>query len=323
MLRSVLTVAAAAIVGFCAFAEDAQAGYPDRPIKLVVPFAPGSATDLLGRIIAQGLSEKLGQPVVVEPKPGAGTSIGAQAVERSPADGYTLLLGTNATFALNTILYRQLPYDPAAFKFIATTGGMPSFLIVSATSKYKTLGDFVKAAKEKPGSLTYASSGVGSTGDMVGKLLGNAAGVNLVHVPYKDGPQGLTAAMTGEVDGIFYTSIAAMPLISAGKVRPLAVSTDKRTTELPNVPTVAESGYPGFNLTGWTVLAVPLQTPQAVVDKLREAMLSLYKNSAYQAKVESLGLQTQKLAGKDLDSFVASEQARMKDVAKRANITPE
>jgi tripartite-type tricarboxylate transporter receptor subunit TctC len=239
--------------------------YPTRPIKLVVPFAAGSATDLLGRVVAQGLSEKLGQPVVVEPKPGAGTSIGAQAVEQSPADGYTLLLGTNATFALNSVLYRKLPYDPTSFKFVATAGAMPSFLIVSSASKFKTLADFLKAAREKPGAVTYASSGVGSTGDLVGKVLGNAAGVEFIHVPFKDGPQGLAAAMTGEVDGIFYTSIASMPLINAGKVRPLAVSTDKRTVELPNVPTVAESGYPGFNLSGWPLWQSGIQAKGRVI----------------------------------------------------------
>jgi tripartite-type tricarboxylate transporter receptor subunit TctC len=310
----------AALAGSHALAAD---DYPVRPIKLVVPFAPGSATDMLGRIVAQGLSEKLGQPVVVEPKPGAGTSIGAQAVENSPPDGYTVLLGTNATFAVNSILYKKLPYDATGFRFVGTAGGMPSFLIVSANSKYHTLADFLKDAKARPGKVTYASSGVGSTGHLVGKVLESAAGVELLHVPYKDGPQGLTAAMTGEVDGIFYTSIAAMPLITAGRVRPLAVSTKQRTPELPKVPTVAESGYPGFDIIGWSVLAVPAKTPQAVADKLQAAMRSLYATPAFREQLEKIGMQMQQITGRELDAFVAKERERMVEVAKRANIQPE
>jgi tripartite-type tricarboxylate transporter receptor subunit TctC len=278
---------------------------------------------MLGRIVAQGLSEKLGQPVVVEPKPGAGTSIGAQAVENSPPDGYTVLLGTNATFAVNNILYKKLPYDASSFRFVAATGGMPSFLLVSASSKYHTLADFLKDAKARPGKVTYASSGVGSTGHLVGKVLENAAGVELLHVPYKDGPQGLTAALTGEVDGIFYTSIAAMPMITAGRIRPLAVSTRQRTPELPKVPTVAESGYPGFDFIGWTVLALPAKAPQVAADKLQAAMRSLYATPAFREQLEKIGMQMQQITGRELDAFVAKERERMVEVARRANIQPE
>ncbi|SFC63495.1 Tripartite-type tricarboxylate transporter, receptor component TctC [Polaromonas sp. OV174] len=318
MIKAVLAALALAISGHAV----AQS-YPTKPIRVIVPFAPGSATDLLGRVVAQGLSEKLGQPVIVEPKPGAGTSLGAQAVEKSPADGYTILLGTNATFSLNSILYQKLPYDPNSFSYIAATGAMPSYLLVSSTSKYKTFADFVKAAKEKPGSVTYASSGVGSTGDMAGKLLAHAAGVELLHVPFKDGPMALTATMSGDVEGIFYTSIASMGLINSGKIRPLAVTTEKRTVELPRVPTIAESGYPNFNLSGWTVLAVSNKTPQAIVQKLTDAMKSLYANPSYQKKIEALGLVPQKMTGKELEDFIAKERASMQEVAKSANIKPE
>ncbi|MET4576152.1 Bug family tripartite tricarboxylate transporter substrate binding protein [Ottowia thiooxydans] len=313
-----------ALIALAASVSATAQNYPTKPIRLVVPFAPGSATDMLGRIVAQGLSEKLGQPVIVEPKPGAGTAIGAQFVENSAPDGYTVLLGTNATFAVNSILYKKLPYDPVSFSFVAPTGGMPSFLIVSAQSKHKTLGEFIKAAKENPGKVSYASSGVGSTGHLVGKVLENAAGVELLHVPYKDGPQGLTATMTGEVDGIFYTSIAAMPMITAGRVKPLAVSTGKRTPELPTVPTVSESGYAGFDFSGWTMLAVPRKTPQAVTDKLREAANSLMGNPEFQAKLEKIGMQPMaQLSGRELDTFVTKERERMIEVAKKSNIQPE
>ena len=307
-----------------AFGVQANADtYPSHPVRLVVPFAAGSATDLLGRVVAQGLSEKLGQQFVVDPRPGAGTAIGAQSVENSAPDGYTVLLGTNATFALNSILYKRLAYDPTGFKFVATTGGMPSFLMVAADSKYKTIAEFINGAKQKSEAVTYASSGVGSTGDMVGKVMANVTGTRMLHVPFKDGPQGLTAAMTGEVDGIFYTSIAAMPLIKAGKIRALVVSTDKRTPELPNVPTMAESGYPGFNISGWTVLAVPRGTPDDIVQKLRAAMLALYKSTAFTEKLQSLGMLSQQLTGSELDSFIAHERASMFELAKKSNIQPE
>ncbi|MGE0801303.1 MAG: Bug family tripartite tricarboxylate transporter substrate binding protein [Lautropia sp.] len=313
-------LALSALLGTAVSAAD---DYPSRPVKLIVPFAAGSATDMLGRIVGQGLSDKLGQPVVIEPKPGAGTSIGARHVESSAPDGYTLLLGTNATFAVNSILYRKLGYDPTGFRFVATTGGMPSFLIVSANSRYRSFAEFVADAKARPGRVSYASSGIGSTGHLVGKVLENAAGIELLHVPFKDGPQGLAATMAGEVDGIFYTSIAAMPMINAGRVRPLAVSTGSRTPELPNVPTVAESGYPGFDIIGWTVLAVPNGTPRAVTDRLRDAMLSLYASADFRGKLEKIGMQMQQLSGRELDEFVAKERERMIDVAKRANIQPE
>ncbi|WP_036596665.1 Bug family tripartite tricarboxylate transporter substrate binding protein [Ottowia thiooxydans] len=320
----VLRACAVAFFAVTAAASVTAQNYPIKPIKLIVPFAPGSATDMLGRLVAQGLSERLGQPVIVEPKPGAGTSIGAQAVENSAPDGYTVLLGTNATFAVNSILYKKLPYDPLGFSFVATAGGMPSFLIVSGQSKHKSLADFIKDAKANPGKVSYASSGVGSTGHLVGKVLENAAGIDLLHVPYKDGPQGLSATMTGEVNGIFYTSIAAMPMITAGRVRPLAVSTQKRTPELPNVPTISESGYGGFDFSGWGILAVPKKTPQAVTDKLREAAYSLYSNADFQAKLEKIGMQQMpQLSGRELEAFVAKERDRMVDVATRSNIQPE
>lgn len=320
---SFLRASLCALIALFASSAFAADEYPSRPIKLIVPFAPGSATDMLGRIVGQGLAEKLGQPVVIETKPGAGTSVGAQFVENSQPDGYTVLLGTNATFAVNSILYKKLPYDPTGFRFVATTGGMPSFLIVSADSKYRTFADFVKDAKARPGKVSYASSGVGSTGHLVGKVLENTASIDLLHVPFKDGPQGLTATMTGEVDGIFYTSIAAMPMLTAGRVRALVVSTQKRTPELPNVPTVSESGYLGFDFVGWTLLAVPNKTPQAVTDKLRSAMQSLYASADFRAKLEKIGMQLQQLSGRELDAFVARERERMVDVAKKANIQPE
>lgn len=297
--------------------------FPARPVRLVVPFAAGSTIELLGRAVAQALTERLGQQVVVEARPGAGSGVGAAAVAGSTPDGYTLLLASNATLAVNPVLYKSLAYDPNGFRLIGATGGFPSFMLVGGGSKYKTLPEFVKAAKDRPGTLKYASSGVGSTGHLVGAVLESTAGLELVHVPYKDGPQGLLATMTGDVDAIFYPSGAAMPMISAGKVLPLAVSTATRSKNLPGVPTIAESGFPGFDLIGWTLVAAPGKTPAPIVDKLRESFKAVHANPAYEAKVESLGLVMHKLVGKDLEAFVQTEQRTIADVARRAKIQPE
>lgn len=306
------------------FSWAAQAqDYPNRPIKLVVPFAAGSTIDLLARAVAEDVSAYLGQPVIVEAKPGAGSAVGAAAVMNSAPDGYTLLLASNATLAVNPILYKKLPYDPNRFELIGAIGGFPSFLLVGGDSKYKTFTDFVKAAKEHPGELKYGSSGVGTTGHIAGAMLESAAGIKMLHVPYKDGPQALTATITGEVDAIFYPSGAAMSMIQTGKVRPLAVSTAARTSSLPDVPTIAESGFPGFSLIGWTVLAAPGKTPTAVLGRLKDAVNHLYASAAYKAKLNSLGLVPQELTGQQLQAFVQAEQRSMTEVAKRADIHPQ
>lgn len=309
---------------FLCLSWTAQAqGFPNRPLKLVVPFAAGSTIDLLGRAIAEGISEKLGQPVVVEAKPGAGSGVGAATVGNSSADGYTLLLASNATLAVNPILYKKLPYDPNGFELIGTAGGFPSFMLVGENSKFKTFADFIKAAKENPGAVKFASSGVGTTGHLVGAVLENTAGIQLLHVPYKDGPQALTATITGEVDAVFYPAGAAMAMINAGKVRPLAVSTAQRTKSLPNVPTIAESGYPKFDLIGWTVVVAPRKTPADVINKLTDAMKALYASAAFQAKLDTLGLVPQQLTGSELQAFVHAEQRSMQDVARQAKIQPQ
>ncbi|AOB27238.1 Bug family tripartite tricarboxylate transporter substrate binding protein [Bordetella bronchiseptica] len=300
------------------------ADYPDRPIRMIVPFAPGSATDTLGREIAAGLGARLGQPVVVETKPGAGTAIGAQQAAGSAPDGYTLFLGTNATFAVNPILYKKLPYDPQrSFRLLGSAGEMPSFLIVSSQSPYRTLADFIAQAKANPGKLTYASSGVGSTGHLVGEMLGATAGVQLLHVPFKSGPQGLTAVAAGEVDAIFYTSTAGMPLIQAGKVRPLAVSTAYRTHDLPDTPTIAESGYPDFDFTGWLALCVPAATPAPVADRIAEAFAAVSRDPAFRKKLLGMGIPIRDFAPGAFQQFVDKDRQRMVDLARQAHIQPE
>ena len=313
----------ATILGLALTASAHAAGYPDRPIRMIVPFAAGSATDILGRVVAEKLSKELGVPVVVEAKPGAGTSIGATSVANSPADGYTVLLGTNATFTLNRILYKSLTYRPDDFSLIGATGKMPSFLLVSADKGPSDLKQFIEAAKKAPEAVSYASSGVGSTGDMTGKMLAYMAGIQLLHIPYKDGPQGLTAAITGDVNGIFYTSMASMAQIKAGKVRPLAVSTKERTSDLPDVPTIAELGYPDFDVAGWTAVAVLKKTPEDIKKKLITAMEKLHGDEDFRKRQLAFGLIPQDDVGSKLEQFAETDLKKMKDMADASNIKPE
>lgn len=306
-----------------ALVTSTYAAYPDRPIKMIVPFSAGSATDILGRVVAEKLSKELGVPIVVEAKPGAGTSIGAAAVANSPADGYTILLGTNATFTLNRLLYKSLTYRPDDFSLIGATGKMPSFLLVSADKGYPDVKQFLEAAKKAPEAVSYASSGVGSTGDMAGKMLSYVAGVRLLHIPYKDGPQGLTAAITGDVDGIFYTSMASMAQIKAGKVRPLAVTTKERTSDLPDVPTMAELGFSDFDVAGWTAIAVLKKTPEPIRKKLMSAMEKLHLDKDFTKRQLEFGLIPQTDVGDQLEQFAKTDLAKMKEMAEASHIKPE
>ncbi|MBB5216127.1 tripartite tricarboxylate transporter substrate-binding protein [Parapusillimonas granuli] len=300
----------------------AHADYPDRPVKMVVGFGAGSATDTLARIIAADLKDELNQSIVVETKPGAGTAVAAGHVANSTPDGYTLLVGSNATFAVNPVLHDKLPYDAKKdFAFIGHIGDMPSFLIVSAESRFKSLADFIDHAKQHPGALTYASSGVGSTGHLVGEMLAHEAGVKLLHVPYKNGPDGLRAVVAGDVDAIFYTSTAAASMIDSGKVKPLAVSTSYRTKDLPRIPTVAESGYPDFNFVGWIVVAAPAKTPEAVVEHLRSALRRTTSKPAIIQKLEEIGIPMPQRTHEEFMRFVERDQQKMVELGKAAGLS--
>ncbi len=300
----------------------AHADYPDRPVKTVVGFGAGSATDTLARIVAADLKDELNQSIVVETKPGAGTAVAAGYVANSAPDGYTLLVGSNATFAVNPVLHDKLPYDAKKdFAFIGHIGDMPSFLIVSGESRFKSLADFIDHAKQHPGALTYASSGVGSTGHLVGEMLAHEAGIKLLHVPYKNGPDGLRAVVAGDVDAIFYTSTAAAAMIDSGKVKPLAVSTSYRTKDLPQIPTIAESGYPDFNFVGWIVVAAPAKTPENVVEHLRSALQRTTSKPAIIQKLEEIGIPMPQRTHEEFMQFVARDQQKMVELGKAAGLS--
>jgi tripartite-type tricarboxylate transporter receptor subunit TctC len=249
--------------------------YPAKPIRLVVPFPPGGSTDIVARIVAQKLSDRLGQQVVVENRGGAGGTIGAEAVAKAAPDGYTLVLGTTSTHAVAPNVYAKIGYDPVKdFAPISLVAVTPYLLVVNPSMNVKSLPEFVGYVKARPGKLNYASAGTGSTTHLAMEMLKDAAGLYIVHIPYNgNGPAG-TAVIAGQVEILFGSLPAVLPHAKSGRVRPIAVGTPKRSPSLPEGPTVAESGFPGFDASLWLAVMAPAGTPAPVVDRLHKEIVA-------------------------------------------------
>ncbi len=299
----------------------AKAAFPDRPVKLIVPFAPGGGTDLISRLLADGMSTELKQPVIVENKPGAGTTIGSADVARSKPDGYTLLMATFA-HVVNPYLHPKLPYDTdKAFAAVSMIGHSPSVLVVKPDSPIKSVSDLLQAAKQKPGTLTYASQGVGTSAHLAGELLESLAKIDLSHVPYKGAGPALNDLLGGHVDMMFGTAAAVGSSLAAGTLRALGVTTKERSPALPDVPTIAESGVPNYVLDSWYGLYAPAGTPQDVIEKLNQAAHHAASTDLFKQKVQSEGLVISTGTPKDLDDYIKGEQARWKKVISASKIT--
>jgi tripartite-type tricarboxylate transporter receptor subunit TctC len=264
--------------------------YPARAVRIVVPQAPGGASDVLARIIGKGLSERWHQPVVVENRAGAGGVIGTEAVAKSPPDGYTLLLAYDGTHAVNATLYRSLPFDPAKdFSTVATLANVPFVLAVNAQSPAKNVSDFIAHAKANPGKLTYGSAGNGSVNHLLGAMFGKGAGVQLVHVPYKGAAPALTDLIAGNVDAVFTSLPSVVSHVQGGRVRALAVTSAKRSGALPDVQTIAESGIPGFDVSPWFGLLAPAGTPPPIVARINDDVNALLKTKEVSDAFSSQG----------------------------------
>src|SRR2546427_3748780 len=243
--------------------------YPAKPIRLIVPFPPGGGTDIAARTIANKLSDNVKWTFVVENKPGAGGNLGVEQAVKSPADGYTLVIGQTSNLAINPTLYAKLPYDSLKdLSPVALIVSAPVVFVVAANSRYASLGDLLAAAKSDPGGVTFASPGNGPVSHLTGELLQRAAGVRLTHVPYKGASQALTDTLGGQVQSFMSSVPSALSQIKAGRLRAIAVTSAKRAPELPEVPTIAESGYKGFEASTWYGLLAPAGTPAAIVAKL-------------------------------------------------------
>ncbi|MFC4277423.1 Bug family tripartite tricarboxylate transporter substrate binding protein [Achromobacter aloeverae] len=299
----------------------AAGDYPDHPIRLIVPFAGGTSTDLVARVMGEAMSRKLGQPVIVENRPGAGGSIGTDYVAKSRKDGYVLSLGTVGTLSINPALYPTLSYSPARdFSYLAMAGYTPTLLVVRADAPYKTLADLVAYAKAHPDKLSFGSAGNGTSGHLAGELLKSMASVRMTHIPFKEGGQALAAVLGGQVDFMFYHPAAVLPYISSGKMRALAASSARRSEAAPTVPTLAESGYPGFDLTAWFMLAGPDGLDAGVRQKLLDTAADVLQEAGVRKQLTALGLEgTGSLGPGQLQGFVDTETAKWSKVVKDAN----
>jgi tripartite-type tricarboxylate transporter receptor subunit TctC len=295
--------------------------YPSKPITYVVPFAAGGTTDLLGRLIGQRLSQVLGQSVVVENRAGAGGNIGSDYVAKAPADGYTLLGGTISSHAINVSLYPKMPYDPVKnFQPIALIGTLPNVLVVNANSPWKSVQDVVAAAKAKPGTVNFGSSGNGTSQHLAAELFANMAGLKMTHVPYKGSSQAVQALLGNQVDLVFENSVAAMPMIQSGKFRALATTGAKRAAELPDVPTMAESGLKGYEIVSWQAIFAPAGTPKPIVDKLSTEIGKIIHQPDVRARLASMGVEPSGAGPTELGNFQKSEVAKWANLIKVANI---
>ena len=311
------------IVFACAFAAmpllAAAQNYPARPVRLSVPFPAGGTTDILARAIAQKLSEGLGQQFVVDNRPGAGGNIGADFVAKAPPDGYTLLMGTVGTQAINTSLYAKMPYDAAKdFAPVVLVAGVPNVLVVNTALPVRTVADLVKLAKEKPGTINFASSGNGTSIHLSGELFKVMTGVQMSHVPYKGSAPALVDLIGGQVQVMFDNLPSALPHVKSGKLRAVAVTSTKRAPALPDVPTIAESGVPGFEATSWFGILGPAGTPRDVVTKIDAEANKALQSSEMKEKLLSQGAEAAGGSPEQFGDYIKSETVKWAKVVKES-----
>ncbi|KAA0889416.1 tripartite tricarboxylate transporter substrate binding protein [Pusillimonas sp. ANT_WB101] len=310
-LKQHLAIASVAILSLCSSAVSAQQSYPEHPIKLIVPFGPGGVTDLTGRTYARYMSEDLGQPIVVENKPGGGATIGANYVVKSKPDGYTILLGTNVTHSINPQLMRSIPYDALKdFEPIGIFGTNGNVLVVNKDFPANTFKEFVEVLKSKKQSANYASASIGSSAHMAAELLKQEVpGLEYMHVPYGGPSEAMTALIGGQVDFLFANIGAAVSQIKAGKVKAIAVSTSKRFAELPDVPTIGES-VPGFEVVGWIAAFAPKGTPPAIVERLNTALNNAQQRPELQKTLDAAALVRRSATSAETAEFVQAEYSK-------------
>lgn len=302
------TASAALLALAASLSAQAQQDYPSRPVRVVIGFPPGQATDVLGRAVALKLQDALGQQFFVDNKPGAAGIIGTQAALAAPADGYTLLATSSGPMAVNPGLYSKLPYEPLKdFTPVAGIAIVPLILVANNNFGASNVKDLVTLAKAKPGAINFASGGIGVTNHLVMEMFSGVAGVKMTHVPYKGGPPALTDLIAGQVSVMFETSVAVLPFIKQGRMKPLAVSTASRISAAPELPTVAEQGYPGFSGVPWVVLMAPARTPPAIVAKLNAEANRALATKEMRDSFVAQGVETMLMSPEELGAFMKAE----------------
>ena len=304
-LRCALRMTALALA---VLAGSAQAAYPDKTIRLVVGFPAGQATDIIARVFAKKLQDTLGQSVFVDNKPGAAGIIGSEAVMKAPPDGYTLLIGSSGTMAINPSLYSKLPYDPLKdFQPVSILAVVPLFLAVNPQFPAQNAADLVKLAKASPGQINYGSAGSGVTGHLTMELFKQAQEINLVHVPYKGSPAAVNDLVGGHVSAMFDTGPALLPQMRAGKLRVLAVASAHRNSAAPDVPTMAEAGLGKFEAPAWIGLAAPKGTPQEVIDALQKALATWRDAPDVKEQLNSVGSEPAAMSPAEFTKYIQAE----------------
>jgi tripartite-type tricarboxylate transporter receptor subunit TctC len=313
----------ACIIGLVLAAVTAMAHaetYPSRPIRLIVPFPPGGSNDIVGRMIAAQLGDRLGQQVFVDNRAGAGATIGAGLAAIAPPDGYTLLL-ISASFVFNPSIYKHLPYDPAtAFVPVAMLGSGPVALLVYPKLPVASVKDLLALAHQKPGTLNYASAGVGSLQHLAAELFRFEAGIDIMHVPYKGGAPAMMDVAAGQAEITFATYIQAVPLVQNGSLKLLGLGSAKRSPILPDLPTIAEGGVPGYVATNWWGIMAPAGTPQPVVDKLHDAIADLLNSAETKKYLDNEGAVPVHMSAPEFGKFIEAEIAKWGPVVKKAGM---
>jgi tripartite-type tricarboxylate transporter receptor subunit TctC len=312
-------------IALLALAGAAQAAdYPDKPVRMLVGFAAGGGTDTTARAIAAPLSAALRQQVIVDNRPGAAGNIATDIAAHSAADGYTLLMGTIAALAINPSLYQKLPFDPLRdFEPISLAVSSMNVLVVHSSVAARSVRELMALAKAQSGKLTYGSSGIGGAGHLAGVLFDQLAGTQMVHVPYKGGAPAMIALVSGEVNMVFSTAETAVPQVKAGKIRALGVTTAKRSALLPDLPTIAEAGLPGYEANNWYGLLAPAKTPAAIIERLNRDIVRVLNTSAVKEQLFRSGLDASPSTPKEFTAYMKSEIAKWSKVVKASGAKAE
>lgn len=320
MKHSIIKAIFGGVVLSTAFSAAADDTYPSKTIKWVVPFTPGGAMDTMARTLGDKMSQSMKQPIVIENRPGAGGVIGSTMVAKSEPDGYTMMI-VSIGHAVNPSLYPKLSYDPIKdFEPVSLVGVVPNVLVVNPAVKANNVSELVALAKQQPGKLSFASAGTGTTIHLAGELFASMANIDILHVPYKGSAPAVTDLMGRQVDMMFDSVSSAKPYIDSGRLKPLAVTTNKRSSVLPNVPTVAESGIKGYELNGWYAVFVPAKTPQPIVNRLNAELVKALKQPEVKARFTQIGAEAVGSTPAELAQYLKSETAKWSEIVRARNI---
>lgn len=323
-LKSIPIVLCLLAMSSFAQAQDAAAAYPDRPVKMIVPFPPGGATDIVGREISDRLSRALGQPFVVENRSGASGNIGMEAAARAAPDGYTLVIGAPQTLTINPQLFKSNPFNPQKeLDPIVVVATVPNVLIINPKLPISSVKELIAYAKERPGKINYGSSSIGGTPHLSSELFKSMTGTNIMHIPYRGSSPALTDLMGGQIDMMFDNFPASLPNIKSGRVKALAVTTKHRSKAAPDIPTMEEAGVPGFESQGWFSILAPAGTPPAILEKINAEVNKILATDTFKARLDNVGAEAKGGSIADFRDLLDTETKRWSEVIKFAGIKVE